>query len=302
MRAGLDHEVRLCEPCPFRMARTRHARIGRMPDTESSDVLANLPAGRPTRRSTRRAAPADGAGVSTPAKPASAATKSTAAAKPRATAAKTTAATKAKATTAKATPAKAKPASTTAAKAKAVTAAKPKASPTKARASAAKAKPAAGKAQSAAAARTKPTAANAKAPAATKAKTAATAKTTAAAKAKTPAKATASATKAASTPRQPSTGRRPRLATPPEGRRGDFSAGSTHRARKVTTNRPWLPSSGFALPESKERPPVGLALEGLAAALGDVARVSIGIVQSLTVKRRSDELEAPDGDQEPTKS
>lgn len=87
--------------------------------------------------------------------------------------------------------------------------------------------------------------------------------------------------------------RRPRIATPPEGRRADYSAGNAlHRARRVTTNRPWLPSSGFVLPEDKEQNQVTAALGGFGAALADVARLSFGLAQSIAVRRR--EIEAPE--------
>lgn len=87
--------------------------------------------------------------------------------------------------------------------------------------------------------------------------------------------------------------RRPRIATPPEGRRADYSAGNAlHRARRVTTNRPWLPSSGFVLPEDKQQNQVTAALGGFGAALADVARLSFGLAQSIAVRRR--EIEAPE--------
>ncbi|MDQ8045416.1 MAG: hypothetical protein REI11_12490, partial [Patulibacter sp.] len=122
--------------------------------------------------------------------------------------------------------------------------------------------------------------------------------------AKAPAATAQAATPPAAAPSRPAA-RRPRIATPPEGRRADYSGTpATHRARKVTTNRPWLPSSGYSLPESKDRPPLGVALEGLAGALGDVARVSIGIVQSLSARRRGELESAPQTESErpePTK-
>ena len=258
-----------------------------MADSESSDVLANLPTGRPSRRSSRRGS-LDGT-----------------------TPEGGEAATEAKASTATATPAakkapaaKAKPAAKKPSASKATPAAK---KPTTAKAAAAAKKPTAAKTTTAA---RKPAAAKtttaAKKPATTAAKKPTAAKTTTAAKKPAAAKATAATkrTTSASTPEREPQSRRSRIATPTEGRRADFGSGSpTHRARKVTTNRPWLPSSGFALPESKERPQLGMAIEGLAAALGDVARLSIGIAQSLTVRRRGDEIEAADSEtQEPTKS
>ncbi len=78
--------------------------------------------------------------------------------------------------------------------------------------------------------------------------------------------------------------RRPRIATPPEGRRADFSGGAMHRARRVTTNRPWLPASGFVLPDQEVRGQLGTALGGLASALADVARLSVGVAQSIAAR------------------
>lgn len=216
-----------------------------MADSESSDVLANLPAGRPTRRSARRGS-------------ASTADASTAAPQSEAAASKPAAAKK-------------QPAKKAAAKQPTAAAAKPAG----AKKAAAAKKPAAAK-----------KAAAAKKPAA--AKKAAARKAAATRPAPTPlAGATADVT-ASATP-----ARRPRIATPPEGRRADYSAGNAkHRARKVTTNRPWLPSSGFVLPEDKEQNQLTTALGGFGAALADVARLSFGLAQSIAVRRR--EIEAPE--------
>lgn len=123
-------------------------------------------------------------------------------------------------------------------------------------------------------------AAAAKKPAATKQPVAkATAKPAAATAAKTAAP--SAKERASSSTAKP---RRPRIATPPEGRRADFSGGATHRARRVTTNRPWLPASGFVLPDQEIRGQLGTALGGLASALADVARLSVGVAQSIAAR------------------
>ena len=66
----------------------------------------------------------------------------------------------------------------------------------------------------------------------------------------------------------------------------------------MTTNRPSLPASGFALPDDDSKAPLAVALGGFASALAEVARLSIGIAQSLTVRRR--EIEGPADDVELT--
>lgn len=240
------------------MTRVRSGGVGptcknrAMADSESSDVLANLPAGRPTRRSARRGS-------------ASAPEASTGAAEGAAAAAGTTTAAK-------------KPAAKKAAAKKA--AAKPTV-----KKKAAAAKPAAKKTAAAAKPAAKKKAAAAKQPAA---KRAAARKAPASRPAPTPLAGATADTAASATP-----ARRPRIATPPEGRRADYSAGNAkHRARKVTTNRPWLPSSGFVLPEDKEQNQLTAALGGFGAALADVARLSFGLAQSIAVRRR--EIEAPE--------
>ncbi|MFT4036215.1 MAG: hypothetical protein QM679_11635 [Patulibacter sp.] len=201
-----------------------------MADSDSSDVLANLPAGRPARRSSRRvAATSDPAAASKPAATAKPAAKQPSTAAKNASAKKSTP--RKPAATAK--PSAKKPAARTPATTSQTAAKKP---------------------------------ATGKAPAA-----------------KTP----------AATSKQPSM-RQPRtkIATPPEGRRADYSGSATHRARKVTTNRPWLPSSGFVLPEDKQANQLATALGGLGSALADVARLSFGVAQSIAVRRR--EIEAPE--------